>query len=239
NLAAATLIRLSLSEPAGSGLLSELVILNPAGGVAAYGAAGAPNLSFLVPAGSNGTYYAQVWDAGPAGALNFGGADSTNFALRLDGGSTWVAFTNAPIPSSGDFTVEAWAYSYGAGGYHDILAQGSGGNAFYLGYRDGAARAGDGWEYIGSVPWPQNGWHHFAVVKTSTNTLFFIDGEQVAARGSAIPNPGAGEGLRLGRQYGPYGEYWGGVIDEVRIWNVARTAGELQSNRSNRLAGTE
>jgi len=239
NLAAGTLIRLGLAEPATSGLLDELVIRNSAGAVAAYSSAGATNLSYLVPPGSNGTYYAQVWDAGPASALNFGGANSNNFALRFDGGSTWIEFTNAVIPASGDFTVEAWAYANGLDGYRDILSQGSGGNAFYLGYRSGMARAGDGWEYIGSVPWPQNAWHHFAVVKSSTNTLLYIDGALAASKGGTIPNPASSTPLRFGRQYGGNGEYWAGDIDEVRIWNVARSASDLQLNLSNRLAGTE
>ncbi|MCX6931052.1 MAG: FG-GAP-like repeat-containing protein, partial [Verrucomicrobia bacterium] len=239
NLAAQTLIKLSLSEPATSGLLDDLVILDPSGNVAAISIAGATNLSYLIPTGSAGTYYAQVWDAGPVPALNFGGPDRSNFALRFDGSSTWINFTNAVIPAAGDFTVEAWAYSTAADGYHDILSQGSGGNAFYLGYRSWKARAGDGWEYIDSVTWPQNSWHHFAVVKNSTNTLFFIDGVQVATRGSAIPNPAASTPLRFGRQYGGNGEYWGGGIDEVRIWNVARSATDLQLTMSNRLAGTE
>ncbi|MBI5387108.1 MAG: VCBS repeat-containing protein [Verrucomicrobia bacterium] len=237
NLSAGTIIKLGLRRPASSGLLGDLVVYNSSGAVVAISAAGATNFTFTVPAGGEGAYYAQVWDAGPAAALPLGGTDG--YALRFNGGNDWIAITNAVIPASGDFTVEAWAYSYGSDGYHDILSQGSGGNAFYMGYRSWKARAGDGWEYIDSVTYPQGGWHHIAVVKSSTNTLFFIDGTQVAARGSAIPNPVAADGLRIGRQYGPHGEWWGGLIDEIRVWNTARTAAELQVNLSNRLTGAE
>jgi hypothetical protein len=35
------------------------------------------------------------------------------------------------------------------------------------------------------------------------------------------------------------GRYFNGVMDEVRIWNVARTQSEIQSNMNSELAGTE
>jgi hypothetical protein len=240
NLAADTLIKLGLARPASSGLLAGLAVYNAAGAIMTNSVVGDTNLAFIVPAGGDGTYYARIFDAYAAGRiapLSLGGTNGTG--LWLDGSSAWINFTNAVIPTAGDFTVEAWAYSSGPDGYHDILSQGSGGNAFYLGYRSWKARAGDGWEYIGSVTWPQNAWHHFAVVKSSTNTLLFIDGVQVAAKGSAIPNPAASTPLRFGRQYGGNGEYWNGDLDEVRIWNVARAATDIAANLTNRLAGTE
>ena len=32
-------------------------------------------------------------------------------------------------------------------------------------------------------------WHHYAVVRTSTNTFLYIDGALVATKGGAIPSP--------------------------------------------------
>ena len=40
--------------------------------------------------------------------------------------------------------------------------------------------------------------------------------------GSGVVNPAVGE-FRIGRQYGGNGEYWSGRIDDVRVWNTART----------------
>ena len=76
-------------------------------------------------------------------------------------------------------------------------------------------------------------------LKSSTNSLLFVDGLLVASHGSAIPNPAQSDFLRFGKQYDGYAEYWPGTIDEVRIWNVARTPAALQTTMTNRLTGTE
>ena len=239
NLSAGTLIRLHLAEPATSGLLDAIVILDSAGNIVTNSIAGATNLNYLIPAGADGAYYAQIWDAGPATALTFGGTSaSTNFAIRFDGSSAWVSVTNPLVPLSGDYTVEAWSYSLGATGYREMLSQGSGGNAFYLGTVDNRIRAGDGWSDTGVTLLP-GGWHHVAVVKTSTNAYLYLDGVLAGTRGATIPNPVAADGVHISRQYGSYGEYWSGGIDEIRVWNQARSATDLQLAMTNRLSGTE
>jgi len=44
--------------------------------------------------------------------------------------------------------------------------------------------------------------------------------------------------LQIGRE-GPEWKQYAGALDEVRLWNVARTAGELQGARTLELSGTE
>lgn len=236
SLSAGATLQLQLGFPASSGLMAGISIINSEGTLVSYSPARSTNFSFTVPPNSNGTYYAQIWDAGAVTALSFGSGN--NSALKFWGNSDWISFTNPIIPAAGDFTVEAWAYSTGPSGYCEIVSQGSGGNAFYLGADGSIIRSGDGWASTG-VAFPFNGWHHLALVKSSTNTLLFVDGALAAAKGSTIPNPAATTPLRIGRQYGTYGEYWPGYIDEVRIWNVARSAVQIQANVSNRLSGAE
>ena len=215
NLSGGTTVNLDLSQPASSGLLGWLGIYDGSGTLVTNVYAGATNVSYLIPTGADGAYYARVSDGGPVGALSFGGVNG--YALRFDGGSDWVAFDGASIPDSGDFTVECWAYGYNSSSYREIISQGTGGNAFYLGYAsDDTVRSGDGWQSTG-VPFPFNAWHHLAIVKSSTNTLLYIDGALAATKGSTIPNPSQSGPLRLARQYGSNGEYWPGYIDEVRI----------------------
>lgn len=236
SLSAGAQVQLQLQQPASSGLMGGMSIYNNAGTIVAYSAVRSGNFSFTVPANSNGNYYAQIWDAGAVSALSFGSGN--NSALKFWGSADYLDFTNAVIPTAGDFTVEAWAYATTASSYREIVSQGSGGNAFYLGNDGTNIRAGDGWGNTG-VAYPFYGWHHFAVVKSSTNTLLYVDGNLVGSKGGTIPNPAASTPLRIGRQYGPYGEYWPGYIDEVRIWNVGRSGAEIQANFSNRLSGAE
>jgi hypothetical protein len=162
-----------------------------------------------------------------------------NYALSLDGSSGYVD-TGAPvIPANGDFSVEAWINCTSAGAYTEILSQGDSGNAFYIGADSSShLRIGETWPSTG-VAFPVGGWHHLAVVKSSTNTIFFLDGTNLISKGSAITNPSGSSSLRLGRQFGAYGEYWPGAMDDVRIWSRALSAAEIQTNRLQRPTGTE
>lgn len=95
---------------------------------------------------------------------------------------------------------------------------------------------------------PNCKWVHIAVVCDLTSAtkqwLFYVDG--VAAGTTSIswagandnPNSGSTAPMAIGSSHqisnaltddGPFG-YYNGEIDEVRIWNVARTAGQIASN---------
>ncbi|HTI68675.1 MAG TPA: FG-GAP-like repeat-containing protein, partial [Candidatus Limnocylindria bacterium] len=228
-------INLSLAQPASSGLLGSMGIVDSGGNLVAYSPGAVSSLSYTIPAGGDGVYYARVVDMGPYPARSFGGTGG--FAVRLDGGSDYLSVASGPVPASGDFTFECWAFAAYSSSYREIVSQGTGGNAFYLGTDGTNIRVGDSWSNT-TIPFPFTGWHHFAVVKSASDTLLLIDGVQVAALGHAIANPSATE-LRFGRQYGPYSEYWPGGIDEVRIWNTARTTNVLSQNMTNRLTGSE
>ena len=153
------------------------------------------------------------------------------YALGFDGVQNWVDTGVAPIPDTGDFTVECWAFATRVPGTGtiEILSQGGPGNAFYIGAYNGKIRLGDGWLETG-LDFPVGQWHHFAVVKTSDETRFYLDGTNVLSRGSAIPNPAPTTPLRLGRQYGGYGEFFPGLIDEVRVWSRALGGDEIQTS---------
>ena len=162
------------------------------------------------------------------------------YALSFDGVDDYVDMEAGVIPGSGDFTVECWAYCPAAPkAYCHLLSQGSSGNAFYIGTDpNNNFRFGDSWANPG-IPFPFAGWHHLAVVKTASETTFYLDGTNRLNKGSAILNPTGASGLRLGRQYGGLGEYWRGAIDEVRIWKVARTAAQIRLLKDKELTGKE
>ena len=169
----------------------------------------------------------------PAGA-------APTYGLSFNGTSAYVETSTGVIPSSGDFTVEFWAACPTAPStYKEILSQGSGGNALYIG-TDTAnnIRLGDTWAATG-VAFPVGGWHHFAVVKSSSNTIFYLDGTNWLSLGSAIANPVASTGLRFGRQYDDYAEYWPGSIGDVRVWSRVLSAAEIAASLTNQLTGSE
>ena len=86
-------------------------------------------------------------------------------------------------------------------------------------------------------------WHHWACVfeySTTTQTgkrIIYKDGSlaaQEASEGSPYLNYGK---YTIGNYFGD--KYFKGQLDEIRIWQTARTQEEIQSNMSVRLAGNE
>jgi hypothetical protein len=75
---------------------------------------------------------------------------------------------------------------------------------------------------------PAGVWTHFAVVFDGAFQRHYINGEQTAAFPTAGPLPVNNQPLRIGSdvawQYSPNGD-----IEEIRIWNVARTEAQIQS----------
>jgi serine/threonine protein kinase len=87
---------------------------------------------------------------------------------------------------------------------------------------------------------PITGWTHVALVYSNRSPTLYVNG--VFARGASASvnsfvHPGANLGGSL--EQGPgYGNYQG-QLAEVRIWNTARTATELQANMNRALTGKE
>ena len=148
---------------------------------------------------------------------------SQGTCLEFDGVDDYVQVNQSVIPASGDFSVSVWAKTNSStAGTFEILSQdGGAGTNFYLGCHMGYIRCGDSWMNTG-IAYPTDGaWHYFTVAKNASDTYLYIDGIYQVGLGSPIENP-TGSEFRIGRQFGPYGEYFSGQIDEARIWNSCR-----------------
>lgn len=116
--------------------------------------------------------------------------------------------------------------------YVEMISQGSsGGPGFYLGHDPNRnIRATDSWTGTG-IPFPSIGeFHHFAlVVDASANESYlYVDGSKVATHDSAITTGGTTT-TRLGKQFSPYGEYFDGALDDVRIYDNALSDTDIAS----------
>ncbi|MBS1733818.1 MAG: hypothetical protein JST02_11040, partial [Bacteroidetes bacterium] len=64
------------------------------------------------------------------------------------------------------------------------------------------------------------------------NTYLYLDGNLAATKGSPIPSPGVNgpwpHNLMIGSQWFP-GEIFDGYVDELQVWNVARTQSQIQA----------
>jgi hypothetical protein len=85
-----------------------------------------------------------------------------------------------------------------------------------------------------------NTWHHIAMSFNSgvnNGTLIYIDGVLKLTTTMTISNQG--EPFTIGGVSGSYNQFYTGSIDDVRVWNVARTAEQIQANMNKELLGSE
>ncbi len=89
-------------------------------------------------------------------------------------------------------------------------------------------------------PLSENTWYHVAATYDGANMKLFLDGTEVGSTtktGALTINPAVE--AWIGANPPSIENPWKGGIDEVRIWNVARTQTQLQAYSNNELTGTE
>lgn len=77
-------------------------------------------------------------------------------------------------------------------------------------------------------------WTHVAVVFNGTHRLHYINGELAASFAEAAPLTVSADEMRIGSDvsWSPVPQ---GGIDEVRLWNVARSQSQLRANMDNQI----
>ncbi|MBL7942694.1 MAG: hypothetical protein JNM00_08000, partial [Flavobacteriales bacterium] len=166
-----------------------------------------------------------------------GVVDDQGIAMRFDGGNDYL-YTNYYLPSSSSFTKEAWVLPTSSNTYQAVVFSNS--NPLWL--VDLRPTCGDinSWYQIQDPnPLPLNQWSHIAMTYDhSLNQMkLYTNGELV---GTFSTQYGTWNGYN---QYvGSYdgGNYFfGGKMDDVRMWNYARTETEIQTSLNAILSGSE
>jgi subtilisin-like proprotein convertase family protein len=154
-------------------------------------------------------------------------------ALTFNGLTNWVSTTNSGsvLADKGTFTVEAWASAPSNSGPRTLLAQG---DLFRI-RLDAAGQIQVGTNWSTGALFPFGDWHHLAVVRETADTRLYVDGVLRASRGSALPYPRQNIPFLVGSFSNA--EYWLGGVDEVRVWNTARSAAEIASYANVRVMG--
>jgi hypothetical protein len=78
------------------------------------------------------------------------------------------------------------------------------------------------------------GWHHIAVVGSGGKQVYYIDGNLVGQTSKQSTS----DVKSIGAYYGDGTQTWGD-IDEIRLWNVARTQAQIKKYMYKSLIGTE
>lgn len=144
--------------------------------------------------------------------------------------------------ASGGATFEVWVRPTAPGGTVLASLDESAPTGFRLGingqYQPYAAGASQGWQLTSSLALSAGVFAHLALVVNGTEAVLYVDGVE-AARTTVSTAPAPASARLLGWQ-GTWDPATGlvGDIDEVRVWNRARTAADL-ADRGRRLLGTE
>ncbi|MDP9868248.1 MULTISPECIES: LamG-like jellyroll fold domain-containing protein [Streptosporangium] len=190
--------------------------------------------------GNNGTATATTWVDGKFGK-----------ALSFDGLSGLVTVnSSASLRLSSAMTLEAWVNPATADGRRPVIAKGLGEEPEYaLTESDGLRSQDEGipTAYVNTLSLrklrasrslPVYGWHHLAATYDGQWLRIYIDGflsRRTAVTGTIQSNDGA---LLIGG-HPVWGEYFKGSIDEVRIYNVARTTAQIQLDMANPITATD
>ena len=101
----------------------------------------------------------------------------------------------------------------------------------------GGGTFGSGDSYVtGTTASPLNVWTHVAFTYDGTTQRLFVNGAQVATRAQTGNIQATNSPLWIGGN-NPYGEYFVGLLDDVRVYNRALTATEIQTDMSTPLPG--
>jgi hypothetical protein len=142
------------------------------------------------------------------------------------------------LTNSFEFTWEAWVYYPGQlSEWEGIMEFGDDDNP-WLGIHDGKLELYDE-IVVDPDPFPTNVWTHVALTHSSTVSILYINGVEVATGTVMSEEDATGTDLYIGGdEEGGDEEDFSGYIDEVRIWEIVRTQQEIMDNMSS-LEGSE
>ena len=158
-------------------------------------------------------------------------------ALTFDGVNDWVTVNDTAVLDVTRVTIEAWVRPTTLNGWRSVvLKESASGLAYALYAYDNAPRpaayvnvGGIDREVQGTAAPVLNGWTHLAVTYDGTTERLYMNGTQVGTRAVAGNIAVSNLPLRIGGN-APWGEFFAGQIDDVRIYNRALTAAEIATD---------
>jgi len=177
------------------------------------------------------------------------GTKGNNVAvLSLDGDSDYVAINDAAtLDLNNSLTIEAWIKLNGTSSFRGIVEKWNDNGSqrsYNFQVESGvltfhASSTGDGWDTVTGSTLSIGQWYHVAVTYDSMEMQLYLDsvpdGNPVSHSGGILNSTAR---LTIGSKDNP-GDWFDGLIDEVRIWNVVRTQAEIQATMSRPLTGGE
>ena len=87
---------------------------------------------------------------------------------------------------------------------------------------------------------PIGQWTHVAFVLNNSTGYLYINGIQKATGNlSTVNTPSGNQKVKIGQRVSGGSIPFRGSLDEIRIWNVAKSVGEIQASMNNELCSTD
>jgi hypothetical protein len=168
----------------------------------------------------------------PATHLNFDGANDyvnlgTSLATSLNGSTslTFEAWINPSVLNGWNNIITDYN-----GAYHKVLLRIRNSNNIQFVVNSTFLNS--------SYAIPLNTWTHVAAVYDGANMYVYANGSLVASQPAVVSLPTSTDQFNIGSRVGG-SEYFTGNIDDVRVWNIARTAEQIAGAMNCELQGNE
>ncbi len=197
-----------------------------------------------------GTYYYRISTSSSKGYFR---ADEKSFrtlipkpgtALKFDGTDDYVKIEdNSQLELTTNYTIEAWIKPHGFGWLYGIVSkyQTSGSNGYFLRLSNSSPYTGisfDGMQTGNGILEADN-WYHIAAVNNGGTRLLYINGSNVPLNGTPIDVQVNSDPLTIGVDFLVENDrYFNGIIDEVRIFNVALDSTQIREDMHRVFAST-
>ena len=177
----------------------------------------------------------------------FQAASNAGNGLTFNKTSKFVDIAPNALLTTTNFTVELWMKIGETWQWNGVIDKGRNtGNNWYILTTNSGSGESQGLKFgmqgsaEGTVIWGDNKWHHVAMTFDGTNRKMYVDGDLKQTQSVTAYSP-VTSNIRIGGRQDTSSQTlnpFDGNIDEVRIWNVARTQSQIQSSYGS-LAGNE
>jgi uncharacterized delta-60 repeat protein len=172
--------------------------------------------------GNNGTNYGAV-----LANDRFGNANS---AYQFDGATAYIDFGSpSDLAFTGDFTLAAWCNFAGGTQNPRILSYGQPTGYELITDGTGSTRSFDficnGTPLSTPVSFTQNVWYSVVAVVQNGTAYLYVNG--VLSATNPVTKPAYAADFEIGAKAQNSSDYWGGAIDEVRLYNRALSSNDV------------
>jgi len=165
-------------------------------------------------------------------------------ALSFDGINDQATTSNsASLNITSDLSISAWvkATNFATTTSQWLVYKDSGSAGYAFGFASTTNKLVlriDGANYESSATYSlaSSTWHHLGATLSGTSTVFYVDGQVLGSTVNAANAPPADASSTILRIGSNNTTYFSGTLDEVKIYNYARTAGEMRTDYNQGVA---